>query len=137
MKTKITIAILMVLTLFSIAVATGNIDQTAFNYYCGDMTGSSEWRYKSDETKVFLHPITGTTIQYRVEGRFANSSTVFAASGYHSLSIGHYYSLTNLVHEWYLDYARLGFKSANVPATTSGYWSPDSELNYTIVPLGL
>lgn len=100
-------------------------------------TGSSSWRDKQNDSKVYVYPTTGPKINYEVNGRKKIASTEqyksFQGSYAHAIPTGTKASITNWVNESGGTEARLlmGRISSSF-LDTAGYWSPDSSRNYTI-----
>ena len=91
---------------------------------------------KEDTSKVYVHPVSGPAIYYRVQG-LSNGST-YNASGKYEIPTGSKASITNYVYENRIDknnnpLARLHMERKSYqPIDTTGYWSPDSIGTYTI-----
>lgn len=96
--------------------------------------GYSDWRDKTDDSKVYVHPTSGPDIYYVVMG--ANSTSTTTGNLYsntHLIKLGIQASITNTVNESDRIYARLRFRRKNASnVSTQGVWSPDSTQNYTV-----
>lgn len=138
----VTIAMAMMLSVtavvgFGVPVKAANTVDKWFSYSNDKPAGSSSWRDKQNDSKVYVYPTTGPKINYEVNGRKKIASTEqyksFQGSYAHAIPTGTKASITNWVNESGGTEARLlmGRISSSL-LDTAGYWSPDSSRNYTI-----
>ena len=101
--------------------------------------GDSSWRDKETNTKVYVHPCSGPTIKYWVQGKNQNN-VIYYSYGDFRIPTGTKGSITNLIWEnrtpgCNIPKANLQMErgqSHSLPIDTTGYWSPDSIGTYTI-----
>lgn len=140
-KTIVTMAMAMMLSVtavigFGTSAKAANVSDEQYWFSNGNVTGTTRWREKQNNTKVYVYPISGPKIRYKVYG--FNNNKEYAASGTHEISTGIKASITNRVWEDREDTnhnadARVYMQRINYqPVDTTGYWSPDSTKNYTI-----
>lgn len=130
-------ALTLILLLSSgvVSHADGNTSDTTYTFNNSYGSGNSEYRYKSNYTKVYVHPTSGPTIKYTVYGAydtFGDGRDSFSDTVY--FGTGTYASITNYVKENNRNYAQLHFTRMvnTMNENTVGVWSPDSTQNYTV-----
>ncbi len=139
-KTVATIAMAMMMSVTAVVgigsnAKAANVSDTPFNYNNANGSGTTEWRDKSDTTKVYVYPKSGPAIRYSVLGqKNGDSDTTYTiCSNNVRIPQGVQGSITNHVYE-------SGYRKAKLRMTrekyqnlnTTGVWSPDSTRNYTI-----
>lgn len=126
-------ATIAVLLLLGGNVVSANTTDTSWSFINYASTGYTSWRHKDTTGNVYCYPASGGNI-YVTVGKSSNSSGTghSAASKKVKLYKGTKYTIINSVGA--NNYARLKFNNvANDGTVNSGYWSPDSTKNYTVV----
>ncbi len=140
-KSIVTIAMAMMLSVtavvgFGTNAKAKNSSDKWYSFSNVNVSGDCAWQVKEDTSKVYVHPVSGPAIYYRVQG-LSNGST-YNASGKYEIPTGSKASITNYVYENRIDknnnpLARLHMERKSYqPIDTTGYWSPDSIGTYTI-----
>lgn len=133
----VTLAMATVLSLtaicgFGTSAKAANTTDTWYAFNSGNVSGYSSIRQKDNTSKVYIHPVSGPKIYYKVEGITTNGSA-FTASSTHAIQNGVKASITNHVIEWGGVSARLYMQRiTSVNQDTRGVWSPDSANTYTV-----
>lgn len=107
---------------------------TAYSFSNTNTTASSEWRSKTTDKKIYIHPTSGPKIYYTIQGSVGGgASTVANRSNTVAIPTGTEGSVTNYVYENGENQARLVYTRISYAyATTSGVWKPDPSGTYTI-----
>lgn len=112
-----------------------NTDDTKYTYDCSsDTVKYTSWRRKWNATKIYVYPVSGPTLYYRVQGTIKGVPYVTDnESDTVKISTGVRGSIISYVWEDKNDYARLRLRRVHyAPEETIGYWSPDSTRAYTV-----
>ena len=130
------VGITMIFSSFSTAIA-ANISDTPFSFDNNTSDGYTQWRYKSNASKVYVYPQSGTTTFFSVQ---AATSATATSAGYswpsYAIPVGQRSSITTYAYEWGYSYVRIHmhYNQHYVPVITTGVWSPDSNQNYYVYP---
>ncbi len=117
----------------SSSVCAANVTDTNYSFYNINADGYTDPRSKENTTKVYVHPTSGPTLNYTVQGSTAPNGSWNNRSNTHSIPAGTYASITNYVRESGETWARLHLqRTTTAYEWTYGVWSPDATQNYTI-----
>ena len=119
---------------FTSVVNAANTADTTFSFYNGNKSTTTNWRDKTDTSKVYVYPKEGPGVYFTVRAR-KSSSDKEPQDGSHRFFVpcGVKGSLTNWVLENGRNQVQLYIqRRATAYLTTTGVWSPDSTRNYTI-----
>lgn len=112
----------------------GNTLDKSFSYSHKTKQGTTVWRDKYDDTKVYVHPISGPKTNYRVQGLSVDMQVNYRSKVV-AIPTGVEASITNYVYENDDIQARLRMtRSSYQNKITRGVWSPDSTRNYSVYP---
>ena len=139
-KTVATIAMTVMLSVTAVvgigtSAKAANTADTPFSYNSANGSGTTEWRDKNNDTKVYVYPTSGPAIRYSVLGRKNGDSdtTYTICSNNVRIPQGVQGSITNHVYESGYRKAKLRLtREKHQKLDTTGVWSPDSTRNYTI-----
>lgn len=130
--------ILVMMCVFAFLGSTMNVDAAntqdrTYSFDNRSVSGNSEWRDKTDATKVYVYPKAGPKIYYTVQGKNGINGSEINRSNTCAIPLGVQASITNSVWEKGGKYARLKMQRITTAyVVTTGVWSPDSTKNYTI-----
>ncbi len=114
------------------SVSAANTEDRPYSMDNRNETGTTSWRDKNNNTKVYVLPQSGPILRYRVRGRKGQGNGE-PCSNWAKIPNGKQASITNYVREKGLNEARLKMeRTMYAQAWTKGVWSPDSTRNYTI-----
>ena len=132
MKYKnIIFGIILGVILCSAEIASADIANKNWSYSNYASEAYTLWHKKDTNGNVYCYPYAGGKV-YATVGKSTNGGkTHSAASKKVKLNMGTKYTIVNSVGK---NYARLKFNRVSTDGTVnSGYWSPDSSKNYTVV----
>lgn len=100
-----------------------------YSFYNMNESGSTNWKYKSMTSVVYVHPTYGPSMNYTVMGASSNNSSNSGSieSSTYLIQPGAYMGIPNTVREHGKSYARLFYSRSGNKAQvySGGYWSPD------------
>ena len=139
-KTVATIAMTVMLSVTAVVgmgfnAKAANTGDSPFSYNSANGSGTTEWRDKTDTTKVYVYPTSGPAIRYSVLGQnYGQAATTYQiCSNNVRIPLGVQGSITNHVYESGYRRAKLRMtREKHQNLNTSGVWSPDSTRNYTV-----
>lgn len=139
-KTVATIAMTVMLSVTAVVgmgfnAKAANTGDSPFSYNSANGSGTTDWRDKTDKTKVYVYPTSGPAIQYSVLGQnYGQATTTYQiCSNNVRIPLGVQGSITNHVYESGYRRAKLRMtREKHQNLNTSGVWSPDSTRNYTV-----
>lgn len=109
---------------FASAVNADN-DRYEYSFYNGYSSGGTQKRSKISNKKVYVHPMSGPTLKYRVQGSVTGSTWTNRSSQV-TIYNGNKVKITNSVFSNNEGWARLFFtRTTTANTNTFGYWNPE------------